>query len=259
MNQFAKSLVTEPNARILTEAVRPLGTIHLTLGVMSLASDDRIKAAINLLNSLSPPPPPAFSISLRGLHAMRQAKSTSSLYAAPKDDEEGRLYSFCEKLRERFTEEGFMVPETRPLRLHATLLNTLYAPKVEVKVEARGNESENEVEDERAEYEEVVENGKQGEQGKLEDGKASVDAERIDQQGETRSQARRKKRKRVLKFDARELIKRYEDFEWVKEARVEKVAICEMGAKKVEGKGRNGMEELGLGQKYEEIASVPFP
>ncbi|KAI4161758.1 MAG: hypothetical protein LQ342_004590 [Letrouitia transgressa] len=260
MTQFAKSLETEPDASILTKAIRPLGTIHLTLGVMSLASDDRIKAAIDLLNSLSPPPPPAFTISLRGLHAMRQAKWTSSLYAVPKDDEEGTLYSFCEKLRERFAEEGFVVPETRPLRLHATVLNTLYAPKVDVKLRARGNGSGSDVEDEKVEREEVVGEGRlEGEQSKLEDGKALVDAGEVGQEGETKPEARKRRRKWPLKFDARELVKKYENFEWVKESRIEKVAICEMGAMRVEDEGRDGVERLGLGEEYKETASVPLP
>ncbi|KAL9046390.1 MAG: hypothetical protein Q9214_000760 [Letrouitia sp. 1 TL-2023] len=258
MTQFAKSLETEPDASILTKAIRPLGTIHLTLGVMSLPSDDCIKAAINLLNSLPLPPPPAFTISLSGLHAMRQAKWTSSLYAVPKDDEEGRLYSFCDKLRERFTEEGSLVLETRPLRLHATVLNTLYAPKVAVKVGVRGSESGSDVEDERADREEVV--GEGGlEQSKLEDGKAPVDAEKIGQEEETKSKARKKRKRWPLKFDARELIKKHENFEWVKEVRIEKVAICEMGAAKVEDEGRDGVKRLGLGEEYKEIASVPLP
>src|SRR5215469_6148399 len=36
------------------KAIRPLGTLHLTLGVMSLESEDRVQGAINLLRSLDP-------------------------------------------------------------------------------------------------------------------------------------------------------------------------------------------------------------
>ena len=55
------------------------------------------------------------------------------------------------------------------------------------------------------------------------------------------------------KLDATELIEKYKDFEWAKDFRIEKVAICEMGAKRiVEG------DEV-VDQVYTEVASVPLP
>ena len=50
-------------------------------------------------------------------------------------------------------------------------------------------------------------------------------------------------------FDARVWIERYEGFEWAAGVRLEKVAICEMGARKVEGDG----------VEYLEIGSVSLP
>ena len=35
------------------------------------------------------------------------------------------------------------------------------------------------------------------------------------------------------KFDARELVERYREFEWARDVRMERVSICEMGAKKI--------------------------
>jgi activating signal cointegrator complex subunit 1 len=48
------------------------------------------------------------------------------------------------------------------------------------------------------------------------------------------------KNRAKLTIDATELLEEYEDFEWMKDVRVDTVAICRMGAKK--GEGRSGEE-----------------
>ncbi len=48
-----------------------------------------------------------------------------------------------------------------------------------------------------------------------------------------------------MSFDAREVVERYEGFEWMRECRVERVGICEMGAKEVEGRGKVYVEVAG--------------
>lgn len=40
------------------------------------------------------------------------------------------------------------------------------------------------------------------------------------------------------KFDAREVVEKYDGFEWMRDCRVERVGICEMGAREVEGEVR---------------------
>lgn len=52
-------------------------------------------------------------------------------------------------------------------------------------------------------------------------------------------------------IDATELLDEYEDFTWVGDMRVERVAICKMGAKKV--------EDESVGQEYEQVAWVEMP
>ncbi|KAL9591518.1 MAG: hypothetical protein Q9179_007640, partial [Wetmoreana sp. 5 TL-2023] len=155
-------------ASIPLKAIRPLGTLHLTIGVMSLPQPERIDAAIMALKGLDvvqmlqraeaprasddkgqsnaeaisageksdPPPSPhggqspsPLILSFAGLKSMHAPKSTSLLYVPPTDPTR-RLYPFCRALRERFVEEGFMVEEKRELKLHATVLNTVYAGKV---------------------------------------------------------------------------------------------------------------------------------
>jgi len=185
--------------------------LHLTLGVMSLLSQEGIDSSLKLLrelnlkellsssNSASLQNPDETSnpvaqstskgkaianvskeakplqVTLKGLESMHTPSKTSILYSAPADDE--RLYPFCQKLKDIFTEAEFILVENRPLKLHATIVNTVYVPGVR--------------------------------------GKG----------GHGRSKAK-------LNFDAREILEDFEDFEWMMNVRIEKVAICKMGAKK---------------------------
>lgn len=55
-----------------------------------------------------------------------------------------------------------------------------------------------------------------------------------------------------LKIDARALLEKYRDFDWAKDVVLDRIAICEMGAKK---RIENG--EV-VGEEYTEVASVPL-
>jgi activating signal cointegrator complex subunit 1 len=57
------------------------------------------------------------------------------------------------------------------------------------------------------------------------------------------------KKKAKLTIDAEDLLEEWEDFTWMENVRVEKVAVCRMGAKK----GEHGEE------RYEEEGSVEMP
>lgn len=51
------------------------------------------------------------------------------LYVPPEDADpacQGLLYSFARDLKAKFVEAGIMEAETRPMLLHATVLNTIY-------------------------------------------------------------------------------------------------------------------------------------
>ncbi|KAL8802588.1 MAG: hypothetical protein Q9223_006470 [Gallowayella weberi] len=335
--------------RVPAEAVRPLGTLHLTVGVMSLERPERVEGAVGLLrgldlglmlgvrkgngkgeaaegdngadrsmgsDSVDPPtptistsdatgkpdeetqtkdanpnadrasqtsavvmptdvsPPPmsigqrtsaSLSLSFTGLKSMHQPKSTSFLYTAPTDDT-GRLYPLCQSLKDRFTGEGFMTEENRELKLHATVLNTIYARKVYPSSKlVQGQDGRLKVkkaEDAGAEGRNA-EGGLKGEQhdGEDTDGGSQGDEAQADntpaqKHNPPKEKARKKgkRKKQVLKFDARDLISRYGEFEWARNMRIEKVAICEMGAKKI-------MDEKGevVGEEYTEVASVALP
>jgi activating signal cointegrator complex subunit 1 len=121
-------------------AFRPLGTLHLTLGVMSLRSEERLEQAISFFQSLdlkaliseadrvatrtrnthtssvslfpthAPDQKGPLIVSLESLNALPNAKSASALYASPVDHT-GRLYPFCVMLRDKFIEAGFIENE----------------------------------------------------------------------------------------------------------------------------------------------------
>lgn len=135
-------------------ALRPIGTLHLTLGVMSLPTKERLDEALGFFRSLdlgamvheaedrarsrpqrermdrtpqgqlsdefdSAPqdsvfqaPPRPFNVSLESLHALPRARSATVLHAAPADST-SRLYPFCEMLRDKFLEAGFLLGENK--------------------------------------------------------------------------------------------------------------------------------------------------
>ena len=153
-------------------ALRPIGTLHLTLGVMSLPTKERLDEALALLDSLdlvsmareaeavalrkkigkgkgiqqgegaaetegkgrlqsietSTLKP--FTISLESLHALPRARAATVLHASPVDST-SRLYPFCEMLRDKFLEAGFLVGEYKNKnQSNATEQQPQYAEKV---------------------------------------------------------------------------------------------------------------------------------
>ncbi|PBP20082.1 hypothetical protein BUE80_DR008777 [Diplocarpon rosae] len=197
------------------EAIRPLGTLHLTLGVMSLLTPERLEGVLKvlrelnlteLLSSIKPASTrpevesprrnsqdaaqdrASIHITLQGLRSMQETSKTSVLFAAPLDPDL-RLYRFCQKLREVFGD--FLVQDARPLLLHATVVNTVYVP-----------------------------------------GKRSTGG---------------RGRKEKLVLDARELVTRYEEFVWMEGVKVEKVAISGMDSKV----GESGEEEYEVAGEVE--------
>ena len=134
------------------------------------------------------------------MKSMHSSSKTTSLYATP-EDPTSRLYGFATQLRDAFASANFMIPDKRPLKLHATIVNTLYAKsKRPAKDSGPGK-------------------GKRG----------------------------------VQKLDATELLVEFKDFEWARDFRLEKVSICEMGAKK------EIVDGVVVNEEYLEIASVPLP
>ncbi|EON68071.1 hypothetical protein W97_07219 [Coniosporium apollinis CBS 100218] len=374
-----------PHLSIAPKAIRPLGTIHLTIGVMSLQSPERVQEAVSLLRSLdlssmlrpaastsaatgdatpspsasaSPPnlipdfqtatssdtsrtghsealvgnasrkhqgglhdipsaekvagtetcgadvtpttgssetatttrpdvtltlPTPTVSdarilkVSLRSLQPMQKAQKTSILYAAP-DDPSGYLLKLGTELRRAFTDAGVMVKDDRPLKLHATIVNTIYAKSggrrgrrpgkgVRAPQGAENSEGENpEDESQQADVDTTAADPEIPSDLVEVPGTAPSEPSHdpVQEEGHaTRSQNEGTKAlpdtssghgpdaRAPLRFDATALIERYKDFVWAEEITIDKVAICKMGAKKT-------LNERGevVNEEYEEVASV---
>lgn len=164
---IAKETPENPNG-IPEKAIRPIGTLHLTLGVMSLLTPSRVQEALTVLKSLDlraslantsnasgEAQLPAehkstngegdkgevevepLTITLRGLESMHTSSKTSVLYTSPVDTD-GRLYSFLNSLKEVFVDADLLVKDKRPLLLHATLVNTVYVPGIRGKGSGHG-------------------------------------------------------------------------------------------------------------------------
>ena len=241
LRQFTKSVTSSDNEEspeVPDKAIRPLGTLHLTIGVMSLLSRERLDAAIAFLRSLDiygllkkaaesateqstdrcdsgrdgaplmncttnasqgEEAAEPLVVNITGLQPMHNPSSTSILYASPQDSSL-RLRHFCLALQTAFTEAGFLMPETRSLLLHATIVNTIYVKELSKRTADGGH----------------------GKQGK---GRGGVDATHV--------------------------LDKFGDTVWAEGVRLEKVAICEMGARKVDGE--EGSEE------YLEVGSIVMP
>ena len=240
-------------------ALRPVGSLHLTLGVMSLPDERTIHGAAKFLRELdvasvlnqshdivaSSKRPnsatlgeehtvPVFpdstrtrasqqlsasereceetmvplKVSMSSLGTMGSARSTTVLYTTP-HDASNRLLPLCTQIRELFMREGFLIKDSRPLKLHATVLNTIYSVG--------------------------------GHQNALDD--------EGEKQGLRQHPSRRKKRKAPLKFDAQELLELFDGFTWAENVTLEKLAICKMGAEKIGDEEGNIIDE-----RYEEVA-----
>ena len=224
------------------KAVRPVGALHLTIGVMNLPTEDHVVAASKFLESLdlaqmlreaasvvAPNPAPVFDsphmsegnedsiqadlvvesaastrplvVQLKGLKSMHNPLKTSVLYTMP-EDPTGRLQSFGESLRSAFATANLLVPDKRPLRMHATIVNTLYAKRPRNEHRGSGNGRRN---------------------------------------------------RSVEKINATALLEEFTACEWAADVRIERVSICEMGAKK------EIVDGVVVNEKYTEVATVPLP
>ncbi|KAL8917176.1 MAG: hypothetical protein Q9172_005948 [Xanthocarpia lactea] len=306
----ANSPFDAKGSNIPVEGIRPLGTLHLTIGVMSLKEPERLERAVDLLKKLdlvdllkngkeeepkcvrtprqageepttatgetgvssllakpdqSASSPPLI-LSFTGLKSMHSSTSTSFLYTSP-TDATGRLYPFCLSLKDRFSAAGFMTEEDRALKLHATILNTIYAAKAYpsktlvqgedgrlrvAKVEKAGTEN---AVDGHLTGNEQQDEGQGNEPSNQEGTKAEpLSTKSKSQPPEPKRERKGKGKKQVVRFDARDFINHYSAFVWARDVRIEKVAICEMGAKKTKDeKGKVVRED------YTEIASISLP
>ncbi|KAF2834633.1 hypothetical protein M501DRAFT_943789 [Patellaria atrata CBS 101060] len=235
MNRFAKAIIRAEDGSYKEDpifppaAIRPVGTLHLTLGVMSLPKPEQLEGALSLLKSLDVvsmlkdidlkikgvnegKTVTPLVINLKSLSTTKGPTKASNLFAPP-EDLTSRLQPFAEALKNLFTDAGFMFKEERRLTLHATVVNTIYA-----RPGGRGTATE------------------------------------ISKSTPAGSVKAPPKARGPIKFDATPLLARYKDYVWANKIRIEKVAICKMGATKI-------LDESGkpIDAAYEEVASIPLP
>lgn len=240
------------------KALRPVGALHCTLGVMSL-SVERLAEAKSFLESLdilsllrdvsnrqqktttpsestfmeSADVPP-ITIELKGLESMHPPQKTSILYSTPSDPSE-RLYAFCLAVQKLFKEKGFLIDDQRELKLHATIVNTIYA-KGKKRPPARASAQASAL------------TPTSHDAGNATAGPDASEAP------DSRSQGHGPHANAPLRMDARSLLEQYKDQVWARGVTLEKLAICEMGAKKVtDEKGKI------INEQYTEVASVALP
>ncbi|CAH1765911.1 1122_t:CDS:2 [Entrophospora sp. SA101] len=106
-------------------------SFHLTLGMLSLYIEEDIKGAVQLLKSLSTEVNDLVGsripvVKLSGLDIMDEdSTKTNVLYAKVEElGEKKILTKLAEFLNEKFSEAGYLKKTDRPLKLHATLINT---------------------------------------------------------------------------------------------------------------------------------------
>jgi activating signal cointegrator complex subunit 1 len=265
---------------IPTKAVRPVGTLHLTLGVMSLSPPQLLAAAQYLanldlhvllrdithrcvaekaaeegaiaenLNAAAMPDTDALTINLESLVPMQAPHKTSILYAEPQDASQ-RLAKFAEALRDEFVAQGLMVKDTRPLRLHATIANTIYAkPK-------RGGKGRPKKQDLGIDppTTETESNGLQHDHDDTASTAGSVDSNPTAPPDPSTFETSARKDGHAaqgsswMRFDARALVEQYKGFVWAENVRVDRVYICKMGAKKIYNEDGEVLDEA-----YEVVA-----
>ncbi|USP81010.1 hypothetical protein yc1106_08284 [Curvularia clavata] len=296
LDKFKQDLINDNSVSV--KAVRPVGTLHLTLGVMSLNPRELEEAKQyledldlhNLLRDIthrriaekaaeqgeigenltpaSMPDTDAMYLNLEALVPMQAPHKTSILYAEPRDPSL-RLPLFALALREQFTEKGFMVPDTRPLKLHATIMNTIYAkPKasrgrsktaklkhglkyVEHRISPH-HKSDDEAHGDGENDEASTAGSVDGDASGL--GESSTAKGTQNQAPPGRGEGHGPDAKSWMQFDTINLIEEYKDFVWARDVRVDRVCICEMGAKKIWSGTHEGEGEV-LDEQYKVVAA----
>ncbi|KAH7090778.1 AKAP7 2'5' RNA ligase-like domain-containing protein [Paraphoma chrysanthemicola] len=260
----------ERSSPVPPKAIRPVGTLHLTLGVMSL-DDQSLQAAqqdlqnLNLhnllrdistqaiaekaaedgtisenLNAAAMPDTDGLTVSLEGLVPMQEATKTSILYASPQDVT-GRLMPFAQALRKRFVDGGWVLDEGRELKLHATIINTIYAKAGARGRGGKGKDASNKIGD--------------GEMGLREQEPSIENTPKFDSDHDEKidtTAGHGPNARSWLRFDARGLIEEFKDFTWADDVRIDRVQICKMGAKKVWSGHALGEGEV-VDERYEVV------
>lgn len=121
---FVQSLPADVHSSI----IRPYTSLHFTLGVLS-ADDEALSRSIELLQSAAEESYQStpLNVSLEGVYSMNDMLPDARvLFTAPDASAESdRLGRICQRIRTLFAQNN-LLQDHRPLKLHCTLLNTVY-------------------------------------------------------------------------------------------------------------------------------------
>ncbi len=111
-----------PTARgIPDKAIRPLGTLHLTIGVMSLTKAEQVDAAIELLRSLE------VGTLLTKANEQQESGQSAEVTAAPKSSKDSA--SMPKYLDDGLSQSIHSSPPPPPLTLSFIGLKSMHSPK----------------------------------------------------------------------------------------------------------------------------------
>ncbi|GAB7362538.1 hypothetical protein MBLNU230_g2856t1 [Neophaeotheca triangularis] len=247
---------TTVTTKVHPKAIRPIGALHCTLGVMSL-NESQLKEAIDCLDALDVSKllndaassnnkdaesyekrgtEDPIELTLRGLETMHAAEKTSILYTAPSDPSE-RLRPFCLAVQDIFRSKGLLIPDDRPLKLHATIVNTIYA---------KGNA--------RRHPKRVAESAKPEAAPPGDTTAQASTSDAAPGSADDRSQGHGPNANAPLKMNATGLLQAYQKFAWAEHVVLDRIAICEMGTKK-----KYDEEGRIVGEEYKEVATMKLP
>jgi len=129
-----KEMIAQPPPNFHPSMLMSTPRLHLTLFVLELSSPEKIELACKTLQEMSEAVYDALArksimITIQGLRCMGKDSSKARvIYGDVKLDNDTRIRinRLSDLLQARFHAAGLLVKEGRPLKLHATIINTKY-------------------------------------------------------------------------------------------------------------------------------------
>lgn len=251
LQQFAAAVTSTYD--VPPKAIRPVGTIHLTLGVMQLADEQQIEAASKFLCSLDlvemlriamPQPQPV------NLEAAKPS-TTPLIEIAPSKT------ANVETPMEKDTPFGAGEPavSTPPLMVSMSGLESMHTPSKTSILYTCPTDPTSRI----FAFATLLRDTFTSANLLVPDKRplllhaTIVNTLYAKTKGRATGTGHGKLNRGIGKLDATVLLEEFQDFQWAKEFRVEKVSICRMGAEK------KIVDGVVVNEEYVEIASVPLP
>ena len=235
------------------KAIRPIGTIHLTLGVMQLATEEQIEAACLLLRSLDlvemlrnsvPPPQPV------------EVKAAEPLIDSPLQ-KPAMGVATIETGLEKGTAAHVREPDPSapPLKVSMAGLESMHNPSKTSILYTSPYDPTSRLHPFATALRDafISKNLLVLDNRPLLLHATIVNTLYAKTKGRAKVTGHGKNNRGVGKIDARALLEEFGEFEWAKDFRIERVSICQMGAKK------EIIDGVVVNEEYAEVASVQLP